>query len=317
VKQTIIIITTLIIGIIVGISINKILPKSFSGYTILRSQDKNLTNPLIDCEQYESNAIIPVNTLKKKVESLISDYADIHNIAVYYRDLNNGPWFGINETSQFSPHSLLKVPILIAYLKKAETDPTLLIQKIKFTGIQSISNNLLQKDQLIPNTEYTVEELISRMIAYSDNSSLELLYKNIDQKYIIAIHKELDIPYPDNSTPADYLTVRMYAGLFRILYNSTYLSRNMSEKALKYLLTSDLTHGMRSGLPKTVKAALKYGIMPKGESNYTQFHECGIIYAEKHPYILCVMTKSTNLEKAVNFMRDLSKLVYEEVTNVK
>lgn len=309
-----------IISLLLGIGLGYYFQFIFSNkkeisYNISRSREVNLTNPLIDCEQYESSALLKVNTLKKKVEKLIKDYQI--DISLYYRNLNNGPWFGINESTQFSPHSLLKVPILIAYLKKAEFEHDILVKRIQFLGTQTVSQNLLKTDQLKPNTTYTVDELLERMISLSDNTALELLYKNIEESYIISVHKELDIPYPNNSTPSDYLTVRSYASLFRILYNSTYLSRSMSEKALSYLLKSDLTEGIRSSLPKEVKTALKYGIMPAGENAKTQFHECGIIYANKNPYILCIMTKGNDLKVANKFMHDASKLIYEEITKIK
>lgn len=286
-------------------------------YSIIRSPNKKLTNPLIDCEQYESSALIKINTLKREVEEIIKKYPSV-NIALYYRNLNNGPWFGINESSQFSPHSLLKVPILIAYLKKAESDPEVLNKKINYSGKQSISKNIFSQDQLTPNNEYTVDELLNRMVSLSDNTALELLYKNIDENYIKAIHQELDIPYPNNTTPNDYLTVRTYASLFRILYNATYLSRDMSEKALHYLLQSDFTQGIRTSLPKNTTTALKYGVMPASkDSPATQLHECGIIYAKNNPYILCIMTKGNDLKTAVKFINEASKLIYQEVTKSK
>ena len=50
---------------------------------------------------------------------------DIH-LSVYFRNLNNGPWFGIRENEGFAPASLMKISILISYLKMSETDPNLL-----------------------------------------------------------------------------------------------------------------------------------------------------------------------------------------------
>ncbi len=41
------------------------------------------------------------------VEGMLSAGRASH-ISVYFRDLNNGPWFGINEKEEFSPASLLK-----------------------------------------------------------------------------------------------------------------------------------------------------------------------------------------------------------------
>ncbi len=51
-------------------------------------------------------------------------------IGIYVRNLNNGPWFGINEDEKYSPASLMKVPILITFLKWIESDPNILTRKI-------------------------------------------------------------------------------------------------------------------------------------------------------------------------------------------
>ena len=63
--------------------------------------------------QYKVNALIE-NTLKR---------SDVAAVSVYFRDLNNGNWFGIREHDKFSPKSLLKLPLMIAYFKWAESNP--------------------------------------------------------------------------------------------------------------------------------------------------------------------------------------------------
>ena len=56
-------------------------------------------------------------------------HPDIH-MGVYVRNLNNGPWFGINENEAYSPASLMKVPVLMTYLRWAEIEPNLLNKKL-------------------------------------------------------------------------------------------------------------------------------------------------------------------------------------------
>lgn len=55
-------------------------------------------------------------------------------IGLYVRNLQNGPWFGINENIDFSPASLLKVSTLMAYLKWIEIDPSIWNKKFILTG---------------------------------------------------------------------------------------------------------------------------------------------------------------------------------------
>lgn len=279
---------------------------------IYRSKQHQLTNPLLDYELIGPNEP-RTTTIKIKVQNYLqTQQQNYSQIAVYFRDLNNGPWFGINERAQFAPVSLLKVPLMIAYLKLAETDPELLEQKIRYQASYLTKANLPITEQLTPDQEYTVDYLLYKMIAQSDNAAFELLLERINNNELKKIHKELDIVYPNQKTPENFINVKSYASLFRILYNSTYLSRPLSEQALTYLLNSDFNLGIRSGLPKSVRSALKYGIKDDyNNQNNEQIHDCGIIYQPKQPYLLCIMTKGPDRQKLVEIIANISKLVYE------
>jgi beta-lactamase class A len=106
---------------------------------------------------------------------------DIH-LSVYFRNLNNGPWFGINEKEDFSPASLMKLPILIMYLKWSEEDPSILKKTVK---LEKNPNSLPQMIQPIQQgeigKEYSIEELLSMLIVYSDNSVLGALLSQIPE----------------------------------------------------------------------------------------------------------------------------------------
>jgi len=281
----------------------------------IRSSQKNqLTNPLLDCEFFNPSLNLKTNLIKKDVEKLIENYSDIvSDVSVYYRDLNNGPWFGINERDKFAPASLLKVPVMIAYLKLAEENPLVLSQKIKYSGGYDLYKNLPEKETLTQSADYTVDDLIYRMIALSDNLAFELLLNNIPEANIQKVHEELAIIYPDVKTPEDYISVKSYSSLFRVLYNSTYLSQTMSEKALQYLQKSNFHIGIQASLPKNISTALKYGFCDIDQNYLSQVHECGIIYHPKNPYLLCIMTKGNNLDVLVEIIKNISGVIFEEI----
>ena len=96
------------------------------------------TNPLLECENnstFAKQKYIPFeNTILSRIEKEIEvPNPDLH-LSVYFRNLNNGPWFGIRENEGFAPASLMKISILISYLKMSESDPALLRMVVPVTN---------------------------------------------------------------------------------------------------------------------------------------------------------------------------------------
>lgn len=313
-KLLFVVILTAMISFSAGLYFYKFTSDESRQVSITRFSKNTLTNPLLDCEVYDTNPNTQVNTMKSEVNNLINSYdGRVDEVSVYFRDLNNGPSFGINENDKFSPASLLKVPLMMTYLKKAEKDPSIFSKKIDYSGNHLLAENLPTGVSLTAGENYTVENLLYRMIALSDNLAFEILLNNIDRSEIKSLHKDLDIIYPDNKTPEDYITVKSYAGLFRVLYNATYLNPSMSEKALGYMTQSDFRMGIQAGIPKDIVTALKFGLRDINGEGSQQIHDCGVVYDKKKPYILCIMTRGKNRSNLVELMVKISESVYKNV----
>lgn len=267
-------------------------------------------NPLLECEVSQNIGDTELKDLKEKVENLLLDYQDIE-VGLYYRDLTNGPWFGINEDKTFSPQSLLKLPIALSYFKIAENNPELLENTILY---ETESENKNLEENLEVGKNYKINYLLERMLITSDNVSFGLLTKRLPKKNIQQVHSDLSIAYPSSSTPDDFITVKSYASIFRVLYNSSYLSRIYSETILSLLTESAYTDGLTGGVPEQIEVAHKYGVLNNTANKNSQLHDCGIIYEPSKPYILCVMSKGKDQEKLTLVIQEVSKLVYEEVS---
>src|SRR5690606_549510 len=118
-----------------------------------------------------------------------------------------------------------------------------------------------------------------------------------------------------NSRTGDILSVKDYSAFFRILYNATYLSKEMSEKALSIMARSDFDIGITAGVPNNIHVSNKFG--ERGFVNHyeKQFHDCGIVYYPGSPYLLCVMTKGSNFETQIKIIAEVSALVYKNVAS--
>lgn len=276
-------------------------------------------NPLLECELNSPLENTPeLSTLKHALEDQIASLTSsthISRIALYFRDLNNGPWFGIHEDDTFTPASLLKTPMMLAYLKLAETDPNLLSRRLTFKPRGEPESPYPGIASLRPEASYSVQELIERMIIYSDNDAFDTLTLNIDEARLQAVHKDLGLAYPDPTTPEDFITVKEYAGLFRVLYNASYLSRNMSELALSILSRASYQDGLVKGVADGTVVAHKFGVRRTRE-NANQLHDCGIIYLPNHPYLLCVMTKGDDLAVQTDALGKLSAQVFSTIKSL-
>jgi len=257
---------------------------------------------------------------RKSVEGKINEYKTkkhADEIAYYFRDLNNGPWFGINEDKEFNLASLFKVPTLMSYYHWAETNPDILQQKISFDGsTTNTSDNYFltkPKEHLQKGKEYSIDDLINRMIIYSDNEAFRMLIEHADPGIIADPYNIVEMQIGTNGEEFTS-TLREYAPFFRVLYNASYLNKDYSEKALTLLTKTDFKDGIAAGIPKNTEVAHKFGIRETPDGS-KQLHECGIIYHKTYPYTLCIMTKGNDLKKLVAIINELSKTTYNEVEN--
>lgn len=159
--------------------------------TEIRAGGYSYINPLLECESDpERYKLTGLDFLHDKIQSYLDSQKQngvITDASVYVRDLNNGPWFGINEHSYFAPASLLKVPILIAYYKKAEEVPSILEKQLAYNDdtvkIQIPEQNY-SRQTLIKGRSYTTQDLLVKMIRSSDNTATIILDENIGDNYI-------------------------------------------------------------------------------------------------------------------------------------
>lgn len=307
--------TAFIIGITSGLLIRNTRGIN-TEYTEKHSGQKRLTNKLLDFDIPPSNEL---GDYKNKLEQIVDTNMANKNatrISVYYRDLNNGPWVGLYEEEKFIPASLLKIPLMMIYYKNAEKKPSILKKKYKFIPGEfnqySVTQHYDPKVDLEEGKEYTVEELIERMIVYSDNNALFILASHADPDEQRELFTELGFKLPSElNASAQFVSVRNIGSFFRVLYNATYLNEEMSEKALQLLTKTDFKKGITAGVPSDVTVAQKYG--ERDDNGIMELHDCGIVYFPNHPYIICIMTQGTNYEKLSNVIKDISSLTYEKV----
>ena len=323
-KSKFFIIAIFFLGVIVGLFLHKI--------NILKEKDtvplqiqrlypaqRNLVDPLLLVEN-PRDGDVKLEETKYAIEGYINqckERGDVSSVSVYLRHLNYGTWVGINEDENYAAASLIKVPLMIAYLRLAEKNPSILKKEIKYDKEMDMQfqQNITPRDKLQLGSVYTIDELLSHMIMSSDNTAKNLLLSNIDLRLVYNVYSDLKIPIPDFTEPECEISGKDYATFFRVLYSCTYLNEDLSAKAIGLLSKTEFKDGIVAGVPDNITVAHKFAERKYGGDDYSlkgsQFHDCGIVYYPKSPYLICVMTRGRDFNILERIIKEISKIVYE------
>lgn len=243
---------------------------------------------------------------QKKREGMVT------SVSGYIRNLNRHQDVRINPSEVYFPGSLMKIPIMIAYLKAAEDNPGILNKQLPFVNnyVNLPTQNIKDKSITLGNS-YTVKELLVYMIEYSDNNATAVLSEHIEFKDIQRVFADLQLPVPDASQPEYGISLKDYSRFFRVLFNATYLDREMSDYALELLSKCDFKDGMMKYLDKGTIVAHKFG--ERNSDGVQQLHEIGIVYLKDKAYLLGVMTKGGDIPKQKEVISQISKLVFDSM----
>ncbi|MEK7632492.1 MAG: serine hydrolase [Patescibacteria group bacterium] len=260
-----------------------------------------LIQPLLACGV---DSQIPSSELDS-LRSLLQDAVDravaagsIQKAGVYVRDLNGGTWTAVNGDDEYIPGSLMKIITLIGYINESENNPTILDEVLTVDPSYKASpQNIPPAVSAESGKQYTVAELLTIMITYSDNVASHTLIEHMKAEELNGLLNALELP--SFSDEEHYtITPRLYSRLLRVLHNSTLLTAQDSERILEMLSRSDYRDALVSGVDATEAVAHKFGDVtlanPDGTTAY-QHHDCGIVYA-KNPYLICVMTEGNDLQ---------------------
>jgi len=313
-RRTFIPLLVFLLGIALGFCLRSARQAPAEKATYLRhslATNGELTCPLLEIES-PSGGDLALEAVRDEVQSYIKRRLaanDAAEIAFYLMDLNQGRWVGINEGKNFAA-SLLKIPLLIAILNKAQVFPEKLTKKIKYeTQAETTPQNITPSKTLQLGESYTIEELLRFMIIYSDNTAKSLILENVDQGYLARVYSDLGLSVPDFKNPDYLISLKDFVTYFRVLYSVTYLNKTMSEKALRLLTETEFKDGIAAGLPPEITVAHKFG--ERGYPNGTkELHDCGIVYLSKSPYLLGVMTKGRDFDILKDIVKDIYRIVY-------
>jgi beta-lactamase class A len=216
-------------------------------------------------------------------------------------DLTDGHKYLLHANDVYPQASSIKICVLAELYRQAQQG------KLKLTDLYTVDASDLVQDSdimggLTPGvTQITLRDLATMMVAVSDNSATNVLIDRVGMDNVNAFlnaqglrdtrlrRKMMDLKAAAEgrenvSTPNEMLN------LLQALYRGEILNKEMTDDFFKVLSTHKDSWIPRN-LPDDLKIADKPGAL-EGVRN-----DSGVIFVDKRPYVLCVMTTYLHRER--------------------
>jgi len=232
---------------------------------------------------------------------------------LYIRNLTTGAEASVNADRVFPAASLYKLPIM------AET-----IRQIQLGRITPDQMLVVSKANIVPGSgvlqgrvgdSLPVRELLKLMIGESDNIAAMMLLdlvglNNVNQTAAglgMRSTRLLDWRAPGadqgdgpyTTSPSDIGTLLGTIAEGRLVDQAT------SDEALRLMGQKQASDLLSEPLPWNVRVAYKWGEIVGAR------HEAGIIYDPRFKYVIVVMTENVDPRTSPDYIRSVSKVVYE------
>ena len=275
----------------------------------------------------EQDTAVRLNKLWPEIAEIVTraqQQGPGYQASVVLHDFRTDCGLVINPKREYQLGSLIKIPIMIAILKKIEAEPgfdsaLVTYDASKVPPANTWDTPMFHPDPaqyLVDGERYSISQLLYNMIALSGNQSAQLLYtaskREFDEFYRQIGVSQPGMPYPVRSPD-------VYSRYMDLLFRAKYLRDASSRRALALMTASDFNVGLQAGLPTGVTIAHKFGVTQDAEDVHHWLNECGIIYATSsingktvdRPYSLCVFTEGSNLEVLAGLLTDISRSIFE------
>jgi len=234
-------------------------------------------------------------------------------MSVFVKNLNTGEWMYINPEASYHPASLIKVPILLTYLRLADSHPEILNYPVNFNKDQTVYPQVkYQYENIKMGGKYSVKELLSSMIINSDNHATVLLENLMDKNSFKKTFSDLGLPELNFSDTAYRMSAKEYSNVLNVIYNASFVNQASSEFADSILTECKFKDGIVRMLPSDVKVAHKFGEWGNGVER--ELHDAAIVYTKNGSYIITVMTKGYDWDQLSLIIGNVSKMVYDHMS---
>ena len=237
--------------------------------------------------------------LEKSVLDMDRGLDGVMGVAII--DLTDGHKYLLRANDVYPQASSIKICVLAELYRQAQQG------KLKLTDMYTVNAADLVQDSdimggLTPGvTQITLRDLATMMVAVSDNSATNVLIDRVGMDNVNAFlssqglrdtrlrRKMMDLKAAGEGRE-NISTPNEMAKLLQALYQGKILNKDMTDDFFKVLATHKDSWIPRH-LPDDLKIADKPGAL-EGVRN-----DSGVIFVDKRPYILCVMTTYLRRER--------------------
>ena len=230
--------------------------------------------------------------LEKSIQDVDRNLDGVMGVAIV--DLTDGHRYLLHANDIFPQASSIKICVLAELYRQAQQG------KLKLTDLYTVNSSDLVPDSdimggLTPGvTRVTLRDLATMMVAVSDNSATNVLIDRVGMDNVNTFlssqgltqsrlrRKMMDVKAAAEgrenvSTPSEMMK------LLQSLYQGQILNKEMTNDFFKVLSTHKDSWIPRN-LPEGLKIADKPGSL-EGVRN-----DSGVVFVDKRPYVICVMT---------------------------
>jgi beta-lactamase class A len=248
--------------------------------------------------QLRATNVITVNGAVSKPLNAVLDYLgdSIRFMGIVYQDLNTGDSFAINPDNQYRSASTAKLFVNMALYNAIDEGKFTLDQTVMFqsSDFESGTGILQGMDLKVP---YALSTLADYAIIHSDNIAFNMIRRTVGREACFDYYDSI-IGHATNRT-----STSMGAGDGAKLMAELYHSDSANFKHMLEMLRQTKFNDM---LPRD----LPQGIVAHKVGFYNAFyHDVGIVFDEKAPYIITVF--SNGLTNPQDVIANVSKLVYD------
>ncbi|GAB6876710.1 serine hydrolase [Thermaerobacter litoralis] len=224
---------------------------------------------------------------------------------IYFKDLQTGATWGINEREPIHAASTIKVPLVLYVNHQVAAGRARMDDRIVYEPDRDLTGGagILQRDGF-PGKSYSLRVLTNLSITISDNVTTNMLFRHFGKDKVGEFMRSLggEVIFPEGR--------RISTARDMGLYVEAVLDFARQHPLLGGRMLDDMGHaifhvGLPGQLPPDVFVAHKEGDI-EGVAD-----DVGIVFSER-PYVLAILSKGVdNIDQGFEDIARISKIVYD------